>query len=200
MTPIVFPKVPEKGASDEEWTKYDKNLQDVITRYINDAIKKASDDSAVVLSSIPAIASSAQAISGVDNSCIITPLRLRDGLNASGDAPIYACRAWVNFDGTSGTTGDSKTIRASGNVSSVTETATGRYTINFTSNMPDAKYATVVSANPKSNGSTVAFAGVFGYDVTGTEQTTSATYVSVVGSGGNPKAADLKYFMVAVFR
>ena len=42
MTPIVFPKVPEKGASDEEWTKYDKNLQDVITRSINNVIKTAS--------------------------------------------------------------------------------------------------------------------------------------------------------------
>ena len=136
MTPIVFPKVPEKGASDEEWTKYDKNLQDVITRYINDAIKKASDDSAVVLSSIPAIASSAQAISGVDNSCIITPLRLRDGLNATGEAPIYACRAWVNFNGT-GTVA----IRASGNVSSITDNGMGDYTVNFTTAMSDANYS-----------------------------------------------------------
>jgi hypothetical protein len=57
MTPIVFPKVPEKGASDEEWTKYDKNMQEVITRYINDAIKKASDEVAVVNTSINNVAS-----------------------------------------------------------------------------------------------------------------------------------------------
>ena len=57
MIPIVFPKVPEKGASDEEWTKYDKNLQDVITKYINDAIKKASDEVAVVNTSINNVAS-----------------------------------------------------------------------------------------------------------------------------------------------
>ena len=57
-------------------------------------------------------------------------------LNASGDAPIYACRAWVSFDGT-GTVA----IRASGNVSSITDNGTGNYTVNFTTAMPDANYA-----------------------------------------------------------
>jgi hypothetical protein len=57
-------------------------------------------------------------------------------LNASGSAPIYACRAWVNFNGT-GTVA----IRASGNVSSITDNGTGNYTVNFTTAMPDANYA-----------------------------------------------------------
>jgi hypothetical protein len=57
-------------------------------------------------------------------------------LNASGSAPIYACRAWVNFNGT-GTVA----IRASGNVSSITDNATGDYTVNFTTAMQDANYA-----------------------------------------------------------
>ena len=52
MTPIVFPKVPEKGASDEEWTKYDKNLQDVITRSINNVIKTASINNVIKTASI----------------------------------------------------------------------------------------------------------------------------------------------------
>lgn len=56
--------------------------------------------------------------------------------NASGSAPVYACRAWVNFNGT-GTVA----IRASGNVSSITDNGTGDYTINFTTAMPDANYA-----------------------------------------------------------
>ena len=56
--------------------------------------------------------------------------------NASGDAPVYACRAWVNFNGT-GTVA----IRASGNVSSITDNGTGNYTINFTTAMPDANYS-----------------------------------------------------------
>ena len=54
----------------------------------------------------------------------------------SGTAPIYPCRAWVNFNGT-GTVA----IRASGNVSSITDNGTGDYTVNFTTAMPDANYA-----------------------------------------------------------
>jgi hypothetical protein len=48
----------------------------------------------------------------------------------------YKCRAWVNFDGTTTT----PTIRASGNVSSVTRNGTGLYTVNFTTAMPDTSY------------------------------------------------------------
>jgi hypothetical protein len=50
----------------------------------------------------------------------------------------YKCRAWVNFDGT-GTVA----IRASGNVSSITDNGTGNYTVNFTTAMPDANYCVV---------------------------------------------------------
>ena len=54
----------------------------------------------------------------------------------TGLAPIYAARAWVNFDGTG-----VPTIRASGNVSSITDNGVGDYTVNFTTAMPDANYA-----------------------------------------------------------
>ena len=54
----------------------------------------------------------------------------------SGTAPIYMCRAWVNFNGT-GTVA----IRASGNVSSITDNGTGNYTVNFTTAMSDANYS-----------------------------------------------------------
>jgi hypothetical protein len=50
--------------------------------------------------------------------------------------PAYDCRAWVNFNGT-GTVA----IRASGNVSSITDNGTGDYTVNFTTAMPDENYA-----------------------------------------------------------
>jgi len=58
----------------------------------------------------------------------------------SGTAPIYPCRAWVNFNGT-GTVA----IRASGNVSSITDNGTGDYTVNFTTAMPDANYSAACS-------------------------------------------------------
>jgi hypothetical protein len=55
-------------------------------------------------------------------------------------ATVYGCRAWVNFNGT-GTVA----IRASGNVSSITDNSTGDYTVNFTTALPDANYSSVVS-------------------------------------------------------
>lgn len=46
-----------------------------------------------------------------------------------------SAKAWVNFNG-SGTVA----IRASYNVSSITDNGTGNYTVNFTNAMPDANY------------------------------------------------------------
>jgi hypothetical protein len=46
------------------------------------------------------------------------------------------CRAWVNFNGT-GTVA----IRASFNVTSITDNGTGDYTVNFTNALPDVNYA-----------------------------------------------------------
>ena len=76
-------------------------------------------------------------------------------INSAGDFAInagfgsvgkaYLCRAWVNFDGTG-----TPAIRASGNVTSITDDGTGLYTVNFTTAMPDANYA--VSAMFASSG------------------------------------------------
>ena len=50
----------------------------------------------------------------------------------------YFCRAWVNFNGT-GTVA----IRASGNVSSITDSGIGIYDVNFTTAMPDTNYSSL---------------------------------------------------------
>jgi hypothetical protein len=63
-------------------------------------------------------------------------------------ATAYGCRAWVNFNGT-GTVA----IRASGNVSSITDNGTGDYTVNFTTAMPDNDYSTQVTATPRASSS-----------------------------------------------
>ena len=67
---------------------------------------------------------------------IVNDPAVKTALNATGTAPIYACRAWVNFNGT-GTVA----IRASGNVSSITDNGIGDYTVNFTTAMSDANYS-----------------------------------------------------------
>lgn len=57
-------------------------------------------------------------------------------------AKAYDCRAWVNFNGT-GTVA----IRASGNVSSITDRGTGQYTVNFTTSMSDANYSAIATSD-----------------------------------------------------
>lgn len=58
--------------------------------------------------------------------------------NTGGNPKYYAARAWVNFRGT-GTV----SIRASANVSSITDNGAGNFTVNFTTAMPDANYSVV---------------------------------------------------------
>ena len=52
-----------------------------------------------------------------------------------------AAKAWVNFDGSTGT------INGSFNVSSITRNNTGYYTVNFTTAMPNANYTTNISVS-----------------------------------------------------
>lgn len=54
---------------------------------------------------------------------------------ASGSAPSYSARAWVNFNGTTAS------INGNGNVSSITDHGTGQFTINFTTALPNTNYS-----------------------------------------------------------
>ena len=63
-------------------------------------------------------------------------------------ATAYGCRAWVNFNGTG-----TPAIRASGNVSSITDNGVGDYTVNFTTAMPDANYSAQYSSSYAGSGS-----------------------------------------------
>lgn len=61
-------------------------------------------------------------------------------IQTTSGVEVYTCKAWVNFNGT-GTVA----IRAAGNVSSITDNGTGKYTVNFTTAMPDANYSTLIN-------------------------------------------------------
>ena len=113
-------------------------------------------------------------------------------LNAAGDAPIFACRAWVNFNGT-GTVA----IRASGNVSSITDNGVGDYTVNFTTAMPDANFSGVAtSGNQNSTFGFVIFNGLGG---TGSSPF-STTQMRFVTANNGGAASDNAYVSVAIFR
>ena len=89
------------------------------------------------------IATTAIAQAGVNDTDNITAKKLRDALNANGDAPISACRAWVNFSATGGVI----TIKGSLNIASVTRVSAGVYTVNFNIPMPIENYAVFVSSS-----------------------------------------------------
>jgi hypothetical protein len=108
---------------------------------------------------------------------------------ASGSAPSYSARAWVNFNGT-GTVA----IRASGNVSSITDNGTGDYTVNFTTAMSDANYS-VVTGGTRSDG---VQSTIFGLISSVTAPST--TVVRVFNKDDSGTANDVLYGCVAIFR
>jgi hypothetical protein len=94
---------------------------------------------------IGGIASEDLAEAGTNNTAIMTPLSTAQGivakLNAGGDAPMYACRAWVNFNGTI----NPVFIRGSGNISRVDRVSQGIYDVFFQTPMQDINYAVSLS-------------------------------------------------------
>ena len=74
--------------------------------------------------------------------------------NNSGTEIGQLAKAWVNFDGGRG---GSPSIRDSFNVSSITDNATGAYTVNFTNAMANANYATVCSCGDGSTHSSIPY-------------------------------------------
>ena len=120
---------------------------------------------------------------------------IKDALNATGSAPIYACRAWVNFNGT-GTVA----IRGSGNVSSITDNGTADYRVNFTTSMPDTNFCvtSIGSITTDSyNGTTSLYAGSV---IGGNPMTTGSVRLRCTGNGGLGNFTDTYYYCVAIFR
>jgi hypothetical protein len=102
------------------------------------------------------------------------------------------CKAWVNFNGT-GTVA----IRASYNVSSITDNGTGDYTVNFTTAMVDANYAAVTGWSTGSP--TTSFDGSASIYSASTVTTSSVRVFASQGSATG-LGEDADYFAVAIFR
>jgi len=132
----------------------------------------------------------------------ITAAKLDGG--QSGSAPIYGCRAWVNFDGTKDTTGATSTantnrlIRASGNVTSVLRNGVGDYTVTFTTAMPDGNYSIALSASGVYNGTVFCTDG--SSDLAPNPRTSSSIRFGTRGGASSGAASDPAYVNVAIFR
>lgn len=129
-------------------------------------------------------ASAAENAAGTVENKAVDPLGIREAFNCTGSAPVYACRAWVNFNGTG-----TPAIRASGNVSSITDNGTGDYTVNFSSAMPDANYGYSLSQSSNANTANVVLL------VSAT--TAAIRFVYVQAGVGN---VDVVYAGTAIFR
>jgi hypothetical protein len=132
---------------------------------------------------------------GTDGSSTLSTAKLTTladsaGANTSTPAEIASGRAkaWVNFNGT-GTVA----IRASYNVSSITDNGTGDYTVNFTTALADANYSLVGTAGQNSSA-----IGVIGINSGTTAPTTTAVRVFTRNMANNPD--DFVHDCVAIFR
>ena len=114
----------------------------------------------------------------------------------SGTAPLYFARAWVRFNGT-GTVA----INGSGNVSSITDNATGDYTVNFTTAMPDANYS--VAGGLGNSSGTGDLAGFIQLNMQASQAsvppTTSAIRFRTVNAPSSA-VVDVPYIYINIFR
>lgn len=183
---------------DADTAKYDDttaNFTGTLQQGGNNVLDTTSTLSSSNLSgALPAIDGSA--LTGISSYSDSDALSL---FNASGNAPVYACRAWVSFNG--GTSPSAGTIQGSGNVSSVTDNATGQATINFTSTMPNADYAVagICTGYSNYNSSLMVLGSANG---SGNQQPTTKTTSAVrvhYGHSNTVVNTDIGYMTVAIF-
>lgn len=120
---------------------------------------------------------------------------IQDAAGTGTPAISGLAKAWVNFNGT-GTVA----IRASFNVSSITDNGTGDYTVNFTNAMTDVNYAVVAPALSVSG---AALVQAYPFTVAGGAVNQSAPTVNnfrLATQGSSGVAADPQYVNVAIFR
>jgi hypothetical protein len=102
--------------------------------------------------------------------------------------PTNNVKAWISFNGTG-----TPAVRGSMNVSSITDNGAGDYTINFTTAMSDANYATVVTAM-RVSGNT----GAQGFMRETTTPTTALVRIGTTNQGGT--AVDPLFVTCAILR
>jgi|GEM_PF-6438083 len=140
---------------------------------VTTAIASATPNATETVAGKAKIATTAIAQVGTNDTDIITPKKLRDGLNVGGNAPIFPLRAWVCFRATA----SGVTVRRGGNVLSVVRDGVGLYTITFAVDMPHSNYAVLATGVTVATGSPVAKVVSSTADGTPTLKTTSQVQV-----------------------
>jgi hypothetical protein len=116
-----------------------------------------------------------------------------DGTNSTSCTNVInGAKAWVNFNGT-GTVA----IRASYNVSSITDNGTGRYTVNFTNALANANYGASVTVSSMPGVSDANMVSTDCTNTTRTNPTTTAFTVTTFNAQFN--AIDIEFVRVTIF-
>ena len=137
-----------------------------------------------VTTALPVAATQAQQETGTATTVYVSPGRQQ--YHAS------AAKAWVNFNGTG-----TPAARVSQNISSITDNATGDFTVNMTTAFSSADYCVVAIASPQfgvAYGTTQIF-----HQISGTEVSPTASTVRLNTVTYGSAAYDAKYVMVAMF-
>ena len=114
-----------------------------------------------------------------------------DTIKNTSNIEVYTCKAWVNFNGTGAVS-----IRASGNVTSVVDTAVGKYTVNLTNAITDANY--VITANVADDGSS--YNNQMNCQPAPDFTPTTTVFKLTTGNTINATADDFERIYAAVFR
>jgi hypothetical protein len=125
----------------------------------------------------------------------VAAARITNALNASGSAPIFACRAWVNFNG-AGTLSENGT----GNVSSVTDNGTGDYTVNFSTAMTDSNYAVAGLAEQFDSATSNTSMGIKTTSLNGSPVLKSTSAVRILNQARTGSEVDSSDTSIVIFR
>jgi hypothetical protein len=129
----------------------------------------------------------------IKNGVASTPPTIQD---SAGTEIGTFCRAWVNFNG-EGTVA----IRASFNVSSITDNGTGDYTVNFTTALSDANYSASLSLSNKSSSNAAIMIGQLNCNPSNVIVAPTTTALRFTTWFYNAAATnDANYVNVAIFR
>jgi len=126
-----------------------------------------------------------------------------DNSSSAEEIKVGRAKAWVHFDGsfaTSPFTEANGGIRASFNVSSITNNASGRYTVNFEISMPDANYCSLVTGTCGNTSWGYACHDTQAFGGSGTNLGTTSGFNIRSVDGGNLNYIDHPWICAAVFR
>jgi hypothetical protein len=160
---------------------------------LTNSTTSTSTTTAATPNSVKSAADLASAAGTVANAALPTAGGTMTGNIAFASTQPQVCKAWVNFNGT-GTVA----IRASYNVSSITDNAVGYYRVNLTTAMPDINYS--ITGSCASNGTSVLGTIIANTNTSGGTVAPTTSAFTLVVSNFSTSIFDSAYVNVAVFR